>query len=174
MSQQYENFLGRLRLFLNARGISYCILPDQPLIGLFSEANRETSVCTCVCFRINKNYTLTVGSNIWSLQTFLIYLSSDPDLSQFPTPGPEKRPNMLNALRVMNDTINEQELERFLKDQEIKYKKINLSQTFQFTRKDMREDKLTISRDFGYWELWEGKNIKKISHFELFNYLAEN
>jgi len=103
----------------------------------------------------------------------LKYLGSDPNLYDFPSPGPEKRFNKLNALLVANDRLNMQDVEKFFVDAKIHFEKIDTLQQFQFSRFGTRTDTLKLVPHLGFWELHEeNEALKRIHHSQLLNYLA--
>jgi len=163
----------RLALSLDAVGISYYASPLAPVLTLYKSDGLAKNIC--IRIDINKDGDLIIDTHLVLFQSFLTYLGSDPDLFDFPASGPEKRLNKLNAICAMNERLDIQEVERFFIESNICYKKYGALKMFSFTRKDAREDELKLSPYFGIWELHEGDNItKRISHFGLFDYFAEN
>jgi len=115
--------------------------------------------------RVSEN-KIIIGCNKFSLHTFLRYIGTKPNISNFPAKGSETDPAKINALCLLDDSICMQEAAELLDSRKISYTKDVKQNLFC-----IKQGTLQLAGYYGDWTYYNDKGIEvTISHYDLCNY----
>jgi hypothetical protein len=165
MSTKQLAFVDRLKKCLASVDIGlkinrYCEAKTLE-IYLFNHVQESLDAQLKLRLRVNENCTLTIKQNTLNLYSFLRYIGTNPDLSNFPVKGTESDPAKMNALCRDYDAICVQETIKFFDSRQISFEVSEIPNTLI-----VKGSTLQLA---GYYGNWTVNDNQEIPHFNLFN-----